>query len=85
MCFHDSDEALQNSLSVILTVCVQEIQEHIMHNSVCTAYTHCKTYKYYYMYASLNTAQLYPLTHSQGGYNSISSNTLPGRIQQYIL
>ena len=43
MYFHDSDEALQNSLSVILTVCVQEIQEH-MHNSVRTAYTHCNTH-----------------------------------------
>ena len=37
MYFHDSDEALQNSLSVIFTLCVQDIQEHI-HNSVCTAY-----------------------------------------------
>ena len=65
MYFHDSDEALQNNLSVILSVCVQEIQEHIIHNSVCTAYTHCNTS----MYASLNTAQLYiyPLIHTQAG------------------
>ena len=51
MYFHDSDEALQNSLSAILTVCEQEIQEH-MHNSVRTVYTPCNTYVHQYQYST---------------------------------
>ena len=54
------------SLLSWLYLCVQEIQEHIMHNSVCIAYTHCNTYVHQSQYSTT----VYPLIHTQGGYNA---------------